>query len=160
MLLKGILGCHGSLPQKPDFFIFNSTQANFQVCLQMYMGEMHQLNQDTVLRKKVLLQWSVNVYVMKTLRLKVSYRDILSPFSRFISYLTSAQPTIQWGWIWELGWSVLLRKQCSLLICVQHNYALEGDTCMFVMVAYPRNHTLSFSIPHRWTFKYVLRCTW
>ena len=56
MLLKGILayvlGCHGSLPQKLYSFIFNSTQVNFQVCPQMHMGEM----QDTVLRKKVLLQ--------------------------------------------------------------------------------------------------------
>ena len=37
------------------------------------MGEMHQVNQNTVMRSKVLLQRSVNAHVMKTLQLKVSY---------------------------------------------------------------------------------------
>ena len=76
MLLKGILGCHGILPQKPHSFIFHSTQVNFWAHPQVHMGEMHQLNQDTVLRSKVLLQWSVNVHMVKTLRLKVSYSRV------------------------------------------------------------------------------------
>jgi len=51
---------------------FPILQVNFRVCPQVHMGEMHRLNQDTMLRSKIPLQWSVNVYVMKTLQLKVS----------------------------------------------------------------------------------------
>ena len=69
-ILRGILGCHGNWPQKPYPFISHSTQVNFRAHPQVHMGEMHQ---DTVLRNKVLLQWSVNAHVTKTLRLKVSY---------------------------------------------------------------------------------------
>ena len=42
--------------QQSYFLISHSTQVNFQAYPQVHMEEVHQLNQDTVLRSKELLQ--------------------------------------------------------------------------------------------------------
>ena len=60
----------------------------------MHMGEMHQLNQNTAMRSKVLLQWSANAHMMKTLQLKVIYGKVSY---RILSWVGGNRMVVGWG---------------------------------------------------------------
>ena len=77
--------------QQSYFLISLSTQVNFQAKPQVYMEEVYQLNQETVLRSKVLLQRSVNVHAMKTLW------QLYQVWSRSQYNLTLSLLSSRWG---------------------------------------------------------------